>query len=153
MSAASTQDLTSAAIHTNDAEPTPRFSPLRCYTLLSLFCLAQFIDAFNLSALFSAIPSIKRDLLMTDIQAVWLISAFALTFASFLLLSGRISDIYNPSEQCDILVDGSFTDVCFRTRVRRRIDRARRSGLRRRISPSDGAFASHTSTHGLQYVI
>lgn len=45
---------------------------------------------------------------MTDIQAVWLISAFALTFASFLLLSGRISDVYNPSEQRVVLIDGGF---------------------------------------------
>jgi MFS family permease len=34
---------------------------------------------------------------MTESESTWLISAFQLTFASFLLVSGRISDVYNPS--------------------------------------------------------
>jgi predicted MFS family arabinose efflux permease len=80
-----------------ESSPRKPMSNLRRYTLLLIFCLAQFIDAFNLSSLFSAIPAIKHDLNMSDIEAVWLISAFALTFASFLLLSGRISDVYDPS--------------------------------------------------------
>jgi MFS family permease len=75
----------------------PTLSFARRYTLLLLFCLAQFIDAFNNSALFSAIPDIKQDIGITDVEAVWLISAFSLTFASFLLLSGKISDVYDPS--------------------------------------------------------
>ncbi|KAF7796427.1 hypothetical protein EIP86_007604 [Pleurotus ostreatoroseus] len=58
--------------------------------------VAQFLDAFNNSALFSAIPSLIRDLGFTEGESTWLISAFQLTFASFLLISGRISDVYNP---------------------------------------------------------
>ncbi|KAI0657853.1 hypothetical protein C8Q70DRAFT_1055611 [Cubamyces menziesii] len=34
---------------------------------------------------------------MSEAESTWIISAFQLTFASFLLISGRISDIYNPS--------------------------------------------------------
>ncbi|KLO16515.1 MFS general substrate transporter [Schizopora paradoxa] len=70
-------------------------SPLRRYVLLVFFCLAQFLDIFNISALFSAIPTIARDLNMTGSESVWTISALQLTFASFLLISGRISDVYN----------------------------------------------------------
>ncbi|KAG1850039.1 major facilitator superfamily domain-containing protein [Suillus tomentosus] len=33
---------------------------------------------------------------MTESQSTWIMSAFQLTFASFLLISGRISDVYNP---------------------------------------------------------
>ncbi|KAH9939655.1 MFS general substrate transporter [Epithele typhae] len=73
-----------------------RYSPARRYVLLLIFCLAQFLDAFNNSALFSAIPALVRDLGMTEAESTWIISAFQLTFASFLLISGRISDVYNP---------------------------------------------------------
>jgi MFS family permease len=56
------------------------------YTLLAIFCLAQFLDAVNNSALFSAIPSLVVDLNMTANESTWIISAFQLTFASFLLI-------------------------------------------------------------------
>ncbi|KAF7973195.1 hypothetical protein HWV62_15773, partial [Athelia sp. TMB] len=71
-------------------------SPARKYVLFSIFCLAQFLDAFNNSALFSAMPSLIIDLGITEGQSTWIMSAFQLTFASFLLVSGRISDVYNP---------------------------------------------------------
>ncbi|KZT37994.1 MFS general substrate transporter [Sistotremastrum suecicum HHB10207 ss-3] len=72
------------------------YSKVRKLLLLLLFCLAQFLDAFNNSALFSAIPQIAAELHMTTSETVWLISAYQLTFAAFLLLSGRISDVYSP---------------------------------------------------------
>ncbi|KZT34692.1 MFS general substrate transporter [Sistotremastrum suecicum HHB10207 ss-3] len=68
---------------------------LRVFLLL-LFCLAQFLDVFNISALFSSLPVITSELNMTSGQAIWVISAYQLTFAAFLLLSGRLSDVYNP---------------------------------------------------------
>ncbi|OJA09891.1 hypothetical protein AZE42_06756 [Rhizopogon vesiculosus] len=68
----------------------------RKLVLLAIFCLAQFLDSFNNSALFSAIPALDIAMGMTESQSTWIISAFQLTFASFLLISGRISDVYNP---------------------------------------------------------
>ncbi|GJE88722.1 MFS general substrate transporter [Phanerochaete sordida] len=66
------------------------------YFLLVLFCFVQFLDAFNFSALFAALPRIQEDLDMNAGETTWIISAFQLTFASFLLLSGRLSDVTNP---------------------------------------------------------
>ncbi|KAF9220761.1 MFS general substrate transporter [Gyrodon lividus] len=63
-----------------------------------MFCLAQFLDAFNNSALFSAIPALEASMGITESQSVWIISAFRLTFAFSLLISGRISDVYNPKK-------------------------------------------------------
>ena len=63
-----------------------QLSTLRKYALLALVCLAQFIDAFNITALFSAIPSLVISLKMTAAESSWIISAFSLTFASFLLV-------------------------------------------------------------------
>ncbi|PCH34680.1 MFS general substrate transporter, partial [Wolfiporia cocos MD-104 SS10] len=68
----------------------------RRYILLAVFCCAQFLDSFNNSALFSAIPSLVNSLGISESESTWIISAFQLTFASFLLISGRISDVYNP---------------------------------------------------------
>ncbi|KAG1895776.1 major facilitator superfamily domain-containing protein [Suillus fuscotomentosus] len=68
----------------------------RKLVLLFMFCLAQFLDAFSNSALFSAIPVLEVSMGMTESQSTWIMSAFQLTFASFLLISGRISDVYNP---------------------------------------------------------
>ncbi|KAI0641791.1 MFS general substrate transporter [Trametes meyenii] len=79
-----------------DGRVPQKYSPARRYVLLLIFCLAQFLDAFNNSALFSAIPSLVISLGMTESESTWIISAFQLTFASFLLISGRISDVYNP---------------------------------------------------------
>ncbi|KZS87100.1 MFS general substrate transporter [Sistotremastrum niveocremeum HHB9708] len=79
----------------NDSPPPKASNSLRMFLLL-LFCLAQFLDVFNLSALFSAVPVISSQLHMSSSQSVWMISAYQLTFASFLLLSGRISDVYPP---------------------------------------------------------
>ncbi|KAG2068126.1 MFS general substrate transporter [Suillus decipiens] len=77
--------------------PEPKkLSRTRRLILLFMFCLAQFLDAFNNSALFSAIPALEVSMNMTESQSTWVISAFQLTFASFLLISGRISDVYNP---------------------------------------------------------
>ncbi|KAF5378229.1 hypothetical protein D9757_009136 [Collybiopsis confluens] len=64
--------------------------------LLIIFCFAQYLDAFNNSALFAAIPPIASDIGISDSNSVWLISAYQLTFAALLLTTGRISDLYSP---------------------------------------------------------
>ncbi|PFH50117.1 hypothetical protein AMATHDRAFT_4276 [Amanita thiersii Skay4041] len=71
-------------------------SSLRKAALLFVFCFAQFLDTFNNSALFAAIPPISADLKIVNSVAVWLISAYQLTFAALLLVSGRFSDLYDP---------------------------------------------------------
>lgn len=77
-----------------DGRVPQKYSSARRYVLLIIFCLAQFLDAFNNSALFSAIPALVDALAMTEAESTWIISAFQLTFASFLLIvsaSGRRS--------------------------------------------------------------
>ncbi|KAJ7661576.1 major facilitator superfamily domain-containing protein [Mycena polygramma] len=64
--------------------------------LLAIFCLALFLDTFNNSSLFTAIPVISVQLNIPNSQSVWLLSAYQLTFAGLLLISGRVSDLYNP---------------------------------------------------------
>ncbi|KNZ71653.1 hypothetical protein J132_07871 [Termitomyces sp. J132] len=73
------------------ALPTPR----KVILLISL-CVAQFLDTFANSSLFAAIPPISVQLGISNSDSVWLISGYQLTFASLLLSSGRLSDLYNP---------------------------------------------------------
>ncbi|KAK6988894.1 MFS general substrate transporter [Favolaschia claudopus] len=72
--------------------------------LVILLSLGQFLDTFNSSAFFSAIPSIAKDIHLQSSTTVWLVSAYQITFSSFLLFSGRITDVYNPKW---ILIVGS----------------------------------------------
>lgn len=102
---------------TNGLELLGTFPIPQKAVLLTVFCFAQFLDAFNNSSFFAAIPPIARDLNISNSDSVWLISAYQLTFAALLLSvslssilelrieftvvfyeqSGRLSDIYNPS--------------------------------------------------------
>ncbi|KAG8215717.1 major facilitator superfamily domain-containing protein [Butyriboletus roseoflavus] len=75
-----------------------RLSLTRKLVLLSMCCFAQFLDSFNNSSLFPAIPVLEGSMGITQSQSSWIISGFQLTFASFLLISGRISDVYNPKK-------------------------------------------------------
>ncbi|EIW77864.1 MFS general substrate transporter [Coniophora puteana RWD-64-598 SS2] len=91
-----TETLVESPAASKDVDAKPELSTSRKLVLLSIFCLAQFIDSFNNSALFSAIPALETQLGITESQSTWVMSAFQLTFASFLLISGRISDVYPP---------------------------------------------------------
>ncbi len=78
-------------------DPILKLSAIRRNVLLLVFCLAQFLDSFNNSALFSAIPTLVTDLGMASAELVWIMSAFQLTFASFLLIvSSKLGSLYIP---------------------------------------------------------
>ncbi|KAJ3836124.1 major facilitator superfamily-domain-containing protein [Lentinula raphanica] len=64
--------------------------------LLVILSIAEFLDTFSNSALFSAIPPICEDLNISNSNSVWIQSGYQLTFAALLLMSGRLSDLYNP---------------------------------------------------------
>lgn len=65
-------------------------STVRKCLLLALFCLAQFLDVFNNSGIYPAIPIMAKELNMTGGESVWIVSATQLTFAAFLLLVSLI---------------------------------------------------------------
>ena len=54
--------------------------------LLLLFCLAEFLDTFNISELYTALPTIAVQLNMNGGESIWLISAYQLSLASCLLV-------------------------------------------------------------------
>jgi MFS family permease len=63
---------------------------------LALLSLAQFLVALDYSIIYVALPSIGRDLGLSPATAQWVISAYAVLFAGFLMVGGRLADRYGP---------------------------------------------------------
>lgn len=57
-------------------------------------CGAQLMDNLFMTSVNIALPSIQKDFGVTSSDLQWLISAYTLTFGSFLLLAGVLSDRY-----------------------------------------------------------
>src|SRR3989440_6980767 len=60
---------------------------------LVLCCLAQFMVILDVSIVNVALPSIRKDLGFTATDLQWVVNAYTLTFAGFLLLGGRAADL------------------------------------------------------------
>jgi EmrB/QacA subfamily drug resistance transporter len=61
---------------------------------LLVLCAAHFMDAVDLSDVGVALPAIQRDLGMTSGSLQWVVSAYALGYGGFLLLGGRVADLF-----------------------------------------------------------
>ncbi len=60
---------------------------------LVVCCLAQFMVVLDVSIVNVALPSIRADLHFTAGELQWIVNAYTLTFAGFLLLGGRAADL------------------------------------------------------------
>jgi EmrB/QacA subfamily drug resistance transporter len=70
--------------------------PQRKRWVLALCCLAQFMIVLDVSIVNVALPSIRRDLGFSAVDLQWIVNAYTLTFAGFLLLGGRAADLFGP---------------------------------------------------------
>ncbi|GCB49521.1 MFS transporter [Streptomyces sp. NL15-2K] len=81
---------------TTSASPsldTPRLST-RDKLVLFVLCAAQFMVALDFSVLNVALPVLGADLGMSQSALQWAVTAFALPSGGFLLLFGRMGDLY-----------------------------------------------------------
>lgn len=81
------------------SKPIPEESPApgqprRLGLVLGLLVTAQFMVLLDFSIVQIALPTIRTDLGMSLADLQWIVSAYGLTFAGLLMLSGRASDIY-----------------------------------------------------------
>jgi EmrB/QacA subfamily drug resistance transporter len=67
--------------------------PVNPWVVLVLVCLAQFMVILDATIVNVALPSIQRDLEMSDANLQWVVNAYALLFGGFLLLGGRAGDL------------------------------------------------------------
>ncbi|KAI0869158.1 major facilitator superfamily transporter [Hypoxylon argillaceum] len=87
-----------------DDAPALPFSKARCIALVATVTGASFLNTLSGQAVVIILPTIGRDLDIPESRLQWIVSAYALTFGTFLLLWGRIADIYGKR---DIFIWGS----------------------------------------------
>jgi EmrB/QacA subfamily drug resistance transporter len=62
--------------------------------ILAIACLAQFMVVLDVSIVNVALPRMGQDLHFTLHSIQWVVNAYVLTYAGFLLLGGRAADIF-----------------------------------------------------------
>jgi EmrB/QacA subfamily drug resistance transporter len=82
----SAQDSTGAGAVQGGAHVNP-------WLVLVLVCMAQFMVVLDATVVNVALPSIQKDLDISDADLQWIVNAYTLTFGGFLLLGGRAGDL------------------------------------------------------------
>src|SRR3954465_8067403 len=65
----------------------------RRWAVLVVVCLAQLMIVLDVTIVNVALPSIQRDLHISQANLSWVVNAFLVTFGSLLLLAGRLGDL------------------------------------------------------------
>jgi EmrB/QacA subfamily drug resistance transporter len=73
---------------------TPRGRSAPDWVILAIACVAQFMVVLDVSIVNVALPSIGSDLHYSPTGLQWVVNAYVLTFAGFLLLGGRAADLF-----------------------------------------------------------
>ncbi len=80
------------------------------WAVLAVCCIAQFMVVLDVSIVNVALPKMRADLDLSPSGQQWIINAYTLTFAGFLLLGGRAADLFGR-RRVFLLGLGLFT-VC-----------------------------------------
>ncbi|EOD43487.1 putative drug resistance protein [Neofusicoccum parvum UCRNP2] len=70
------------------------YSKVRLLSLVLTVTGAAFLNTLGVQAAVIVLPTIGRDLSIPDSRQQWIVSAYSLTFGCFLLLWGRLADVY-----------------------------------------------------------
>jgi len=68
--------------------------PDRRWLALIVLCLGVLMIVLDTTIVNVALPSIKMDLKFGDTELAWVVNAYMLTYGGFLLLGGRLGDLY-----------------------------------------------------------
>ncbi|MFD9702561.1 MFS transporter [Lentzea sp. NPDC059081] len=63
---------------------------------LAILAVAQFLIALDYSIVYIALPSVGADLALSESSLQWVVSGYAVFFAGFLVVGGRVSDRLGP---------------------------------------------------------
>jgi MFS family permease len=72
----------------------PIYSRTRLISLVLTVTGAAFLNTLGIQVVVIVLPTIGRDLHIPDSRLQWIVSAYSLTFGCFLLLWGRLADVY-----------------------------------------------------------
>src|SRR5882757_30899 len=61
---------------------------------LLVLCLGDLMIVLDTTIVNVALPSIRADLGFSETSLVWVVNAYMLTFGGFLLLGGRLGDLF-----------------------------------------------------------
>src|ERR1700728_2260830 len=78
----------------NGSLSTPNGRRVPDWVILAIACVAQFMVVLDVSIVNVALPSIGRGLHYSPTGLQWVVNAYVLTFAGFLLLGGRAADLF-----------------------------------------------------------
>ncbi|MFV0130135.1 MFS transporter [Streptomyces sp. HMX112] len=78
----------SAPISANSARPD------RTWAVLLAACAGQFLVVLDVSVVNVALPSMRTDLGLSAIGLQWVLNAYSIAFAGFMLLGGRAADLF-----------------------------------------------------------
>lgn len=82
---------------TDSPRTTPAPSSLRtprAWAVVLTACAGQFLVVLDVSVVNVALPSMRTDLGLSALGLQWVLNAYAIAFAGFMLLGGRASDLY-----------------------------------------------------------
>src|SRR5205807_6293323 len=66
----------------------------RRWIALYVLCLATLMIVLDVTIVNVALPSIKDDLGFSETSVAWIVNAYLLTYGGFLLLGGRLGDLF-----------------------------------------------------------
>jgi EmrB/QacA subfamily drug resistance transporter len=66
----------------------------RRWLALLILCLGDLMIVLDMTVVNVALPSIRQDLGFSETSLAWVVNAYLLTFGGFLLLSGRLGDLF-----------------------------------------------------------
>jgi EmrB/QacA subfamily drug resistance transporter len=69
-------------------------TPRRRWLALMVLCLGVLMIVLDTTIVNVALPSIREDLRFSETSLVWVVNAYMLTFGGFLLLGGRLGDLW-----------------------------------------------------------
>ncbi|MFI8945564.1 MFS transporter [Streptomyces sp. NPDC053750] len=81
------------ATGTDSARISPRRTP-PTWLVVTLACAGQFLVVLDVSVVNVALPSMRTDLGLSAQGLQWVVNAYAIAFAGFMLLGGRAGDLY-----------------------------------------------------------
>ncbi len=85
---------TPSTTYTPDAATAPPKKAAPVWAVLLAACAGQFLVVLDVSVVNTALPSMRADLGMSAIGLQWVVNAYSIAFAGFMLLGGRAGDLF-----------------------------------------------------------